>query len=566
MRIYFLFFCFCIHFVHAQEAIPEGYFDDPLEIPIVLSGTFGELRSNHFHSGVDIKTQGKTGASVFAVADGYIKRIKISHTGYGKALYIQHTNGYMSVYAHLKNLAPILDSYTRKRQYLKEKYEIEIYPKANELKIKKGQIIGYSGNTGSSGGPHLHFEIRDKYSRPMNPLLFGIDVKDTKKPIINSLWVYPKSDDIDAHVSNDKEKQKLRLILQKDGSYKTPTIEACGSIGFGVSTVDRQNMAPNKNGVYMISTEINGQKNFELEMKRFSFSETRYLNQHIDYAYYKNYKSKIRKLFVEDTDPLSIYKNVVDKGYLEITDGLSYIYTITIKDLAGNTSIIRVPIIGIESKQPSTVPTPVTTDFAKRNENFVWSKERFDLHIPKNALYKNTALNIAVSGDTISIHDKATALHKNLTLSIDVSHYNAKDRQSLYIAELNEYGKPEYTKTIKKKNRFTTKTRSFGKYTLAQDTIPPTIQPLNFKNKKWISNHRFLELKIKDKGTGIDTFKATINGKFILLEYDYKTGKLFYDFNDNIVNATENKFEFIVLDKVGNSTTFNAIFFRKNKT
>ena len=566
MRTYFLIFCCCIHFIHAQEELPKDYFDSPLEIPIILSGTFGELRSNHFHSGVDIKTEGKTGASVFAVADGYIKRIKISHFGYGKALYIQHTNGYISVYAHLENLSPALDSYIRKRQYAKENYQIEVYPEANELKVKKGQIIGYSGNTGSSGGPHLHFEIRDKHSRPMNPLLFGMEVKDTKKPIINSLWVYPKLDDKDAHANKQKDKQKLRLILQKDGSYKTPTLEAFGTVGFGVSTVDRQNMAANKNGVYTIKTEINGQKNFGLEMKRFSFGETRHLNQHIDYGYYKNYKSKIRKLFVEKNDPLSIYQEVVDKGYLKIKDGLSYNYTITIKDVAGNASLIRIPIVGVKSDTIKPAEKLPSTDLAKRNESFVWSKDRFDVHIPKNALYNDTPLDIKVLGDTIKLHNKATALHKNMTLSMDVSHYNAEDQKRLYLAGLNDKNMPHYIKTTKKKNRFTTRTRSFGSYTLAQDTIAPTITPLNFKDQKWVSELRFLELKIKDEGVGIDSFRATINGKFILLEYDYKTGKVFYDFNDNIVNDVENKFKFIVLDKVGNSTTFNATFFRKNKT
>jgi len=566
MRILILIFLFFAHFGHAQQQQqPTAYYRSPLEIPIILSGTFGELRSNHFHSGLDIKTGGETGANVFAIADGYVKRIKISHFGYGKAIYIQHPNGQVSVYAHLKNFNPKIESYIRKHQYAKESYQIESYPEAKALPVTKGQVIAYSGNTGGSGGPHLHFEIRDKHSRPMNPLDFGLDVVDTKKPTINSLWVYPQQQDDTAHANQQKEKQKLRLILQKDGTYKSSTLEACGQLGFGIATVDRLNMAPNKNGIYEITTAINGNRNFELQMNSFSFSESRYINRHIDYSYYKNYKRRIRKLFVETNDPLSIYNNVIDNGLLNIEDGMTYTYTITVKDHHGNTSLIRVPILGKASDSIRTSDVIKTKHFAKPTASYTHNEGRFDIHIPKNALYSPTYLDIRTSGDTIVLHKKDIPLHKKITLSMDVSHYNEKDKATLYLASLNKNNKPSYSSTSKKANRFSTRTRSFGKYTLAQDSIPPTVTPVDFKDKQWISNHRYLTLKIKDKGSGIDSFKATINGQFILMEYDYKTNKIFYDFNDNIIQASENKFKIIVLDNVGNTTTFEATFFRKNK-
>ena len=204
----------------AQNQLPTDYFSDPLDIPIILSGSFGELRSNHFHSGLDIKTQQKQGFPVFAPADGYVKRIKVAHYGYGKALYIQHPNGYTTVYAHLQRYANDIEKYVKEKQYAKESYEFEDFPKDTYLPVKKGEIIAYTGNSGSSGGPHLHFEIRDPGSRPMNPMLFGIEIPDTKVPLINSVFAYPVGDK--AHVNKNSNRTKLRLIRQKDGNYNDP--------------------------------------------------------------------------------------------------------------------------------------------------------------------------------------------------------------------------------------------------------------------------------------------------------------------------------------------------------
>ncbi len=188
--------------LQAQNDLPKDYFQNPLDIPIVLAGTFGELRSNHFHSGLDIKTQQREGLEVKASAEGYISRINIQHYGYGKALYIQHPNGYTTVYGHLQKLAPKLQEFLRKHQYQKESYEIELFPEPGELKVEKGDLIAYSGNTGGSGGPHLHFEIRDGSQRPMNAQMFGLDVADTRKPLVEGVYAYPLGDD--AHVNNSQ--------------------------------------------------------------------------------------------------------------------------------------------------------------------------------------------------------------------------------------------------------------------------------------------------------------------------------------------------------------------------
>ena len=203
--------------VHGQEDYPKDVFRSPLDIPLVLAGTFGELRSNHFHSGIDIKTQQREGLPVYAIADGMVTRIKISHWGYGKVLYIAHPNGYTSVYGHLQKFSPELEAYVKKLQYDKKSYEVEVFPDLGALKVEKGGLIAYSGNTGGSSGPHLHFEIRSSISeKPTNPLLYGLEVRDATNPILEKVFIYPLAEN--AQVNQGNGKSQLRFSRQADGS------------------------------------------------------------------------------------------------------------------------------------------------------------------------------------------------------------------------------------------------------------------------------------------------------------------------------------------------------------
>ncbi|MDH7446841.1 M23 family metallopeptidase [Aquimarina sp. 2201CG14-23] len=561
MRVITIFLSLFFFIGYSQNNLPKDYFMNPLDIPLAVSGTYGELRSNHFHSGLDLKTEGQEGLKVYASASGAITRIKISHFGYGKAMYITHPNGYTSVYAHLQKFAPEIEAYIKKRQYAKESYQIELFPKTGALSVKKGDVIAYSGNTGGSGGPHLHFEIRDAKARPMNPMSFGIDVKDTKKPTINSAWIY--SLDNNAHVDGNQQPNKLRLIPQEDGSYKAASVTAYGKLGIGVSVIDQQNLAANKNGVYEISTALNGQKNFALKMNRFSFSETRYINRLIDYSHYKKNRSRVTKLFIENNNPLSIYENVVNDGVFVVEDSLSYTVKVFVKDFKDNTTIISIPIEGKQVSEIAKKEISKTPYHAQSNQNFTYSSGIFDVYIPKNSLYENTYLDIEANGDTIKIHQDEIPMHKNMTIAFDVSNYSEADKKRLYIGRLGYRNDHYYVKTNKKNNRFSARTRTFGTYSLFTDTEKPTIVPINVSDKKWMSKANFLKIKINDADSGIASYRATINGKYILMEYDYKTGMLVYDFNDQVISDTENKFKLIVLDKVGNNTTFETIFFRK---
>ncbi|MBD0822890.1 M23 family metallopeptidase [Aestuariibaculum marinum] len=544
----------------AQNMYPQDYFGDPLEVPLILSGTFAELRSNHFHSGLDIKTQQREGLRVLASAEGFVSRIKISHYGYGKALYITHPNGYTTVYAHLQKFAPEIEAYIKKRQYEAESYEIELFPTANELKLNKSEHIAYSGNTGGSGGPHLHFEIRNKEEHPLNPMLFGINIADTTKPTIKSIYAYALNDS--SSVNNSTEKQKIRLIPLASGDYNTENIEAYGVIGIGVETNDRQNLAANSNGVYQIQSFLNGNQNFEINFQSFSFNETRNINQLIDYEHYTSTKHRIQKLF-NHNNTLSLYNSEFYNGNLVIKDSTNSIYKIRVVDFENNDAWVTINIKGnktstkkAEEKTPYYIYANQSTDLKSGN---------VAVHFYPNTFYEDFYMDFNVQNDTLTLHDDIMPTKNNFNINFNVSHFNDEDKDKLFVSRLVGRNKnyPLYTSTKREGDTLIASTKYLGSYTLTADTVKPSITPKNFRDEQWISNYRFLKVTIDDSGSGISNYRATINGKWILMEYDYKTKTLTFDFNDHISTETKNNFKLIVTDNVGNSSTFESVFYRK---
>ncbi|WP_299530756.1 M23 family metallopeptidase [Ulvibacterium sp.] len=545
-----------------QENYPKEAFGSPMGIPLILAGTFGELRSNHFHAGIDIKTQQRQGLPIYAIEDGSVTRIKISHWGYGKVIYVAHPNGYTSVYGHLQKFSPNLEKYIKEIQYQKRSYEVEVFPDYGELKVEKGELIAYSGNTGGSSGPHLHFEIRSSISeKPTNPLLYGYEVRDATNPTLRKLYGYPISDD--AVINQSGSKIQINFSKQLDGTFVADKVRAVGTIGFGFIGYDRQDMAANKNGVYSVQQLVNGKIYSDYSFEKFSFSETRYINTLIDYDHFGKYKQRIQKCFRSPGNRLSIYNTLYNDGKIVVREGLSYNVELLIKDFEGNQVKLRIPIEGKRE--------PVIKDREeKKTDYFVIAKKpnNYDLgaakvYFPANTFYEDFYLDLQKGRDTVKIHSNTVPAHRNFTITFDTSKYQEDERKQLFIARLDKKLRPNYTSTYKRGNVFTTRTRNLGTYTLAKDTLAPKIRTKNFKEKQWLNNYRYLSVYIADDLSGIDSYSATLNGEWILMEYEPKNQTLTYNFDDVILDKKQCELKVVVTDNVGNSNTLSTIFYRK---
>ncbi len=560
----FLFFLsfLCIQFDAFSQAIyPKDYFIKPLDVPLILSGTFGELRSNHFHAGLDIKTQQREGLNVYASAEGYVSRIKISHWGYGKALYITHPNGYTTVYGHLKKFSPTIEAYVKKHQYEKESFEIQLFPKEEALKVTKKEIVALSGNTGGSGGAHLHYEIRDAKARPINPMLFGIEIKDTKNPQIRAAVAYPFG--ATSHVNQSNRVKELTFKAQSDGTLLAQKIEAYGTLGFGINSVDKQDGALNNNGIFNLEMRVNGSAVYQHTLDKFSFSETRYLNTLIDFGRFYKKRQRIQKTFVEPANQLSIYKNLNNKGYITIKDGHSYTVEIIAKDFKGNSKKLIIPIKGVKDSIHIRKEIKKTPYFFKANAFNKISEDIITIAFPKNSFYNDFYFDFKQEKGVAIMHNGGVPMHKNFTLTFDVSEYPKEEQDKLFIARMNTKGKPYYSDTRRKENKLYTLNKTLGNYALFSDNQPPKIRPVNFKKDQWLSKYRYLKLKISDGLSDVKSYRAEIDGEWILMEYDAKKSLLTYDFNDKTLEGNKHTLKLIVVDNVNNSNTYIATFFKK---
>jgi hypothetical protein len=552
-------------FTFSQE-YPKDYFRSPLDIPIVLSGNFGELRSNHFHSGLDMKTEGVEGKKVYAIADGYVSRIKVSGTGYGKALYITHPNGYVSVYAHLRNYNDIIGKYIKTEQYKQEQFEIELFPSPEELKVKKGDLIAFTGNTGGSGGPHLHFEIRDeKTEEALNPFLFGFAVQDQVKPSMYELTIYP----LDETSSVNGSGIYKRFPLAPAGAAYKPSGEITlqGRIGFGINTNDQHSAAPNRVGVYNIELKVDGIRKYFHQMDRFSFDHTRCLNSHTDYNIYKRSKSWFHKLHVAPNNKLMIYKDLVNRGVLEFDKDTVHELEIIVKDFAGNTSKAQ---FFVKSKSPLTNPPIIQTAAKTNTAEFFYDKEnqfkddRISMVIPEGALYDHLKFEYRTSAarkdaltPTFHIHNEYTPVHIPYNLSIKVDSLSVEHMRKALVVHFDEKGNKTAIGGDLRNDRIFCTPKVFGTFTVMLDTVPPQITPLKLpKAGTPLYDIRF---KITDNLSGIKSYRGTINDKWVLMEHDPKQALLYHVFEKDLP-AGKHVFRLEVKDQRGNISEYTMDF------
>jgi len=549
------------------EPIDHSYYSVPVKIPVFLAGNFAELRPNHFHAGIDIKTQGRTGLPVLAAADGSISRIAISATGYGKVLYIDHPNGTTTVYGHLESFSPQIDDYIRKIQYEKELFAIDQQVPEGLLPVQKGEQIAKSGNSGSSGGPHLHFEIRrTKEQMYLNPLLFNMPVKDKTKPIIQALMVYPASDD--ASVSGKQIPQRFETILA-GSAYKMKTeqtIQVSGKIGFGIQAVDLLDGSPNKCGVYSIKLSVDNEQIYSFTMDDLVIEESRYINSHMDYERAVRSGQRLYRTWLEPGNKLNIYDKIEKRGIFKATDNKLHQVKYEITDAYGNSTSLA---FKIQSKEIKITPEKPKGELFKYNHNNHIRNDELEFSVPEGALYNDVDfLYVKKPGlpkfysPVFQLHNPYTALHFACPLRIKASKLPARLQEKAMLAQIDPATGKIYSATGKFVDGWVEgNIRVLGNYTLACDTVAPKITALSMVDKKTKKVADKVQFKISDNLSGIEKYRGTIDGQWVLFEYDLKNNLLSYTFDKKRFQF--NKKHALILevtDYKGNTSTYKTNF------
>jgi len=555
--------------INAKRDYPKDYFRSPVKATIRLSGTFGELRPNHFHSGLDIKPvkSGSSGQPIYCVADGVIERIKVSPTGYGNVLYIRHTNGYKSVYAHLQSFDEKVAAYVKKAQYNRESFYVDLYPGAELFPFKKGDQIGKMGNSGGSQGPHLHFEIRTSGDVPCNPLLFGIDFEDTRKPKMHQLKIYhlnPEGETLTTEKHN---------LSRKEGEYglKNDTLTVgAWRIGMSLKVYDHHNAVTNWNGIYSLKMYRNDSLAHEFEMDQFSFGETRYMNAHLDYEEQVTKKSYFNRTYYLPGNRLSIYGKDLNDGIIKLYKDRPTKIEFIAADANGNQAFLKFWVKRGEVK--SSNRNGFSYVLEHKDENIV-NTGSLVAKFKKKTFYENCYLNYSVSADNSKgyysdvhhVGEFTTPLHKYYDISLVATKpIPAELKSKAFVAYCDKNNNIKNCGGKWNGDLLSAKTRSFGDYSIMLDTEAPTIRPKSFK--KNMSTWNNMTFKIGDnfdtsgKARGL-RYRATVDGKWILMELDSKKDLLIHRFDEKIGKG-EHQLRIEVRDDRDNLGVYEATFVR----
>lgn len=531
----------------------------PMDIPVLLSGNFGELRSNHFHSGIDFKTQGVEGKPIHSVQDGYVSRISVSPWGYGNGLYITHPDGTTTVYGHLQKFSQKITAYLKEKQYEQESFNVNLSLTPDELPVKEGELVALSGNTGSSGGPHLHFEVRDtETEEPMDPIEYYKDlIKDTQAPKIQGIMVYSMPGK--GVVNGSRRKLELKPVTAKNGKQTlTGKIEAWGEIGLAVKGYDYMDNTSNIYGIKDITLTADSQVIFHSNLDRFAFDETRYLNSFTDFEEWKEHRSFYIKSFVDPGNRLRFIESL-NRGILTIDEPRTYHLTYKLADAFGNTTQLSIRIEGKEQPIPE-----IDTENAELFH--WWSDNRFGakgirLTIPKGNLYDDLYFRYSVKEDSAALgathilHNKPVAFHKSAKLSLRLQTDTLDNKQQYGIVRLQN-GRRSWTGGVYRNGWVDADIKEMGSYTLGQDLVPPTITPLN--PATWVSQQA-ITLRLSDNLSGVQTYRGEIDGQYVLFEMNSKS-VITYHFDKERLARGKHTLKLVVTDACGNQTSYTYPF------
>ncbi len=543
---------------------PQGYFRNPLNIAMDASGTFGELRSTHFHAGDDYRTQQRTGLPLHAAAEGYVSRVRVQIGGGGNSVYIDHPNGYTSVYLHMEDFNEVLTNIVRAEQYKQQRFDVDITLNRNQVVMSKGLLIGRAGNSGGSGGPHLHFEIRDtKSQNPLNPQLFGLKFTDNFKPTINSIMLY----DLNNSLFNEHTPRKsLAVKAVRAGEYtltQNAPLLVDGQFGLGISAVDRHRAGGFQNGVYSIELLIDGKAVSTVVFEELDFNSSRGIHSYIDYPYWKKTKVKIQKSFKDPGNPIDIFKTLPEKRGFELQEKKVYDAKYVVKDIAGNSSELNFKIESTGSTKKAAYKA-TGTQFFKYDKVNSFERNDVKVNIPVKVLYDDLDFEYGTAPTPANGYSMVHKIHNNLipvfqsyNLAIKPTTLPTHLQSKALIASLENGAEGGGFEN----GWVSVNTRNFGNFYVAVDTIAPVITPRNLTSGKNVAAQRKIDFTITDNLSGIQSFNGYIDGKWVLMEYDSKNRHLWHTFDAALTKGTHS-FKLVVRDWKDNEKVYEASFIK----
>ena len=540
--------------LQAQTAVPE--FGVPFDFPLLLSGNFGELRSNHFHGGLDFKTQGKVGKPLLAIADGYISKVTVTPGGYGNALYITHDNGYTSVHGHLDAFLPEIASLVKEKQYREQSFVVTLEFGPEEFRVSQGEVVAYAGNTGYSFGPHLHMEIRSTdTNEPIDPLPFYKDkIADNIPPRATHIMIYGAKDNgkiISVGDSKDVEEVDGKIIINSQFSIFN-CLTAWGRIGTAISANDYMDGTTNNYGVRYVRLYVDDKLVSHSDVNRYAFSEDRLINSWTDYHVQRSTGRWYMRSIIDEYNDLRLLHADGNRGWVTIDEERDYHFRYELEDLYGNTTVYRFAVRGKQMELPRRMPNYFCRMDASRGNRF--SVGGLELWIPQGQLFEDVDLDYDVmhsdtdQADIYQLTTERVPLRKSAELTLPVIPKGNVDAKKLYVARVDGdrriYGGGTY-----RYGRITASISELASYTVCADTIAPKITPIG--ESTWKKQGRVV-FRIADGETGIRDYRGMIDGKWVLFKYSSKTARLTCDLKAEGIARGKHKVEVVVTDMRGN--------------
>lgn len=534
----------------AQDKLPKLH--RPLDIPLVLSGNFGELRSNHFHSGLDFKTQGRTGLKIYCAADGYVSRILVSPWGFGRAIYVTHPQlGLVTVYGHLQSFSEKINKTVKDEQYKRETFSIDMEFRPDEIPVKSGEVIALSGNAGSSGGPHLHMDVRDlQTGDALDPMpYFKSLINDTRAPEVRQLALFPHGGVVE---------DSTVAVFRSPEEFSKP-FTAWGKVAPAIKAYDRMPNVQNVYGVKYLQLTVDGVCVYQRVIDRFSFDISRGVNTLVEYGHRS--KGLMMTSYVPRSRILGdMIATSVNDGIINIDQERDYNCCYTLTDEHGNKSSVKFTIRGKRSEIP---PIKHNGPLFHFNGNNSYNLNGLKLDFPAGTFYDDIYFDVTstplngYNSDAHKIGDTGIALHRNFSMEISLTQDNEANKQHYCLVRINGKKRTAVNATYNN-GVMKAKVNQFGRYAVTTDKTPPKILPL--RQKRWAKNGK-VSFRISDNLSGIQHFRGEIDGKWVMFEYDGKSATITYRLESSrIKKGKTHKVNIVVTDACGNTQTHNSSF------